>query len=87
MAGVYLVDFMPICSIISIPYWNENTIPSWAARRMWLLLCYMKFTPCIDQPVSRFAEHTLGSVAEREYAHALASYGALRGQVVHFGIA
>ena len=45
---------MPIFSMISMPYWKENTMPSWAARIRCALPWRLKFTPWMLQPVSLF---------------------------------
>ena len=88
VAGVYLVEsFMPICCITSMPYMNENTMPSWAARRRWLLLWRRKLTPCIDEPVSRLQSTRSAPLAEGSMLTPSAPMGSLGGHVVHFGIA
>ncbi len=44
---------MPIPAMISMPYWNANTIPSWAARSRWPRSWLLKSSPSIRAPMLR----------------------------------
>ena len=45
---------IPISSMISIPYLNEKTIPSWAALKRWASVCVLNPKPEICAPIFLF---------------------------------